>query len=405
MSNYVQPEGQEPAWPESPSRGAAYQGFPAGADVPPDPGQGYGARRGGPKRRMSRRLVAGTAFVGGVAAAAWAVGAPGTSPGGALAPPPLSASAIVQRIDPGMVDVASVLGGQGEESFGTGIVLTSNGLVLTNNHVIDGATATQVTDLGNGRTYPARVVGYDPTHDIALLKLTGASGLKTATIGQSASVSVGQKIVAVGNAGGKGGLPSVATGHVTGLGASITAVDEGSGTSELLSGMISTDAGIKPGDSGGPLLNTSGQVIGMNTAASTAMNEDSASGVPEEQAFSIPISRAIATVDKIKAGEGSATIHIGSTAFVGVDVLTSSQGSRIRGAEVRAVVQDGPAQSAGIQAGNTIISVDGRAVTSSSSLRNDLVRYHPGEQVTVRWVSQNDQVRSALITLVAGPAA
>jgi S1-C subfamily serine protease len=285
-------------------------------------------------------------------------------------------------------------------------VLSSDGVVLTNNHVVDGATSVKVTDIGNGQTYTAAVVGYNPTGDVAVLKLQGASGLRTASLGFSGSVGVGQKVVAVGNAGGRGGLPSVATGRVTGLNAAITAVDEGSGSSEHLTAMIGTDAGIKPGDSGGPLLNTSGQVIGMNTAASTAMMGAPASS---EHAFSIPISRAIAIVDKIKEGQGSGTVHIGPTAFLGVAV-TSRQGSGLPdsstgGATAQAVVPGGPAAAAGIQAGDTIVQIGGKAVTSPTSLRNDLVPYHPGNPVTVTWQTQQGQTESATLTLANGPTA
>jgi len=354
---------------------------------------------------MAGIVAAGLAFAVGAGAAVWAVGVPGTSLGGSLTNKALSTSAIVRMTDPAVVDVASTLGGQGAESFGTGIVLTSNGEVLTNNHVVDGATAIRVTDVGDGQTYQAKVVGYDPTHDIAVLKLSGASGLKTAKIGSSGSASVGQKVVAVGNAGGKGGLPSVATGRITGLNAAITAVDQGSGSSERLTGMLKSDTGIQAGDSGGPLLNTSGQVIGMNTAASSGMPEASTNS---EQAFSIPISRAIATADEIVAGQGSTTIHIGSTAFIGVEVAGASAGGAggsVRGALVEGVVGSGPAASAGIQAGDTIVSVNGKAVTSSSSLRNNLVIYHPGDRVTVKWVSQSGQTHSAQLTLGTGPVA
>ena len=397
--------------------GFGVPGQPGGPGyVGPGYGEPYGVPGREPRPRKSRRLVAGIvavgiAFAGGAGAAAWAVGVPGTSIGGALSHKTLSTSAIVQKTDPAVVDVVSTLGDQGAESAGTGIVLTSDGEVLTNNHVIDGATAIRVTDVGNGQTYQAKVVGYDPTHDIAVLKLQGASGLKTATIGTSSGVSVGQKVVAVGNAGGKGGLPSVATGHVTGLSASITAVDEGSGSSERLTGMIRTNAGIQAGDSGGPLLNTSGQVIGMNTAASTGMTEASTGSAQAEQAFSIPISRAVSTAGKITAGQATTTIHIGSTAFIGVGVAGSNSGqgapggSATRGASVQGVVQGGPAAAAGIQAGDTIVSINGKAVTSSSSLRNNLVIYHPGDQVTVKWVTQSGQTHSAQITLATGPAA
>ena len=152
---------------------------------------------------------------------------------------------------------------------GTGIVLTSNGEILTNNHVINGATSVSVTDIGNGKTYKATVVGYDESHDIAVLQLSGASGLTTATTGDSSTVNVGDSVVALGNAGGAGGTPSVAAGAVTALNQSITASDESSGSSEQLTGLIETNADIQAGDSGGPLVNSHGQVIGIDTAAST----------------------------------------------------------------------------------------------------------------------------------------
>ena len=351
------------------------------------------------------------AFAGGAGAAAWAVGVPGTSVGGALTNNGMSTAAIVRMTDPAVVDVVSTLGGQGAEAAGTGIVLSSNGLVLTNNHVIDGATSIRVTDIGNGHTYTASVQGYDPTHDIAVIKLNGASGLKTATIGNSSSVGVGQKVVAVGNAGGRGGLPSVATGQVTGLGSSITAVDQGSGSSERLTGMIRTNADIQPGDSGGPLLNTSGQVIGMDTAAGPGMTETSSGSQQSEQAFSIPISRAISTAQRITSGEASSTLHIGATGFIGVEVSGANTGQGLpggsvsTGAAVEGVVQGGPAAAAGIQAGDTIVSLNGKAVTSSTSLRNHLVIYHPGDHVTVHWLTPDGQGQSAQITLATGPAA
>jgi S1-C subfamily serine protease len=405
-SGYTQPGGYA-----LPSGYGPYGGG-QGYGPPPGYGQPGDGQPGGTGRRKSRRLVAGivaagVAFAGGAGVAGWAVGVPGTSIGGALAHKQLSTASIVQMTDPAVVDIVSTLGGQGAESAGTGIVLTSSGVVLTNNHVVDGATSIRVTDVGNGRTYTATVTGYSPTQDIAVIKLNGASGLRTASIGSSGDVSVGQKVVAVGNAGGRGGLPSVATGHVTALGAAITAVDQGSGSSEHLTGMIKTNAGIEPGDSGGPLLNTAGQVIGMNTAASTGTTEASTGS---EQAFSIPISRAIATADKIEAGDGSATLHVGATAFLGVQVEgqqggSAGSGSGGSGAAVEGVVTGGPAEAAGITAGDTIVSVGGKAVTSPTSLRNDLVTYHPGDRVTVTWQTEAGQSQSATVTLGTGPTA
>ena len=167
----------------------------------------------------------------------------------------LSTSQIASKVDPGIVDVTSTLGYQQATAMGTGIVLTSNGEILTNNHVINGATAISVTDIGNGKTYKATVVGYDESHDIAVLQLSGASGLTTASTGDSSSVGVGDSVVALGNAGGVGGTPAVAAGTVTALNQSITASDESSSSSEQLTGLLETNANIQAGDSGGPLVN------------------------------------------------------------------------------------------------------------------------------------------------------
>ena len=190
----------------------------------------------------------------------------------------LSASQIAARVDPGLVDVISTDGYQQATSEGTGIVLTSTGEVLTNNHVINGATSIKVVDVGNGKTYTAAVVGYDATQDVAVLQLQGASGLTTASLGDSSSVQTGDSVVALGNAGGKGGTPSVATGSVTALNQSITASDDLSGVSEQLTGLIETNADIQPGDSGGSLVNAYGEVIGMDTAASSACQSGQSAG-------------------------------------------------------------------------------------------------------------------------------
>ena len=190
---------------------------------------------------------------------------------------PSNISGIAAKVDPGLVDVNVTFGYQNVGGAGTGIVLTSDGEVLTNNHVIDGATKISVTDLGNGQTYPAAVVGYDSTHDIAVLQLQGASGLRTATLSKSAP-TVGEEVVAIGNVGGRGGTPTTAGGSITGLNQSITASDSLDGTNEQLTGLIETNADVQEGDSGGSLVNSAGQVIGMDTAASSSYSFQSQSG-------------------------------------------------------------------------------------------------------------------------------
>ena len=179
---------------------------------------------------------------------------------------PSDVGSIAAKVAPALVDVNSTFGYQGAQGAGTGVVLSSTGEILTNNHVIDGATKISVTDVGNGKTYDATVVGYDASHDVAVLQLHGASGLQTAKLGDSAAAAVGDPVVAIGNAGGTGGTPTSAGGSITALGQSITASDELGGTSEQLSGLIQVNANVQAGDSGGSLVNSAGQVIGIDTS-------------------------------------------------------------------------------------------------------------------------------------------
>jgi S1-C subfamily serine protease len=333
----------------------------------------------------------------------FALGGAGSSGTG----PTLTTSQIEAQVDPALVDVTSTLGYQQAESLGTGLVLTSNGEILTNNHVIEGATSIKVTDIGNGQTYQAKVVGYNQTKDIAVLQLQGASGLKTVKLGNSDTAAVGQKVVALGNAQGKGGTPSVATGQITALDKSITASDQGSGTTEQLTGLINHNAPIQPGDSGGPLVNTAGQVIGIDTAASNTMQFQQAQ---QTDAFAIPINDALAIGNQIEAGHASSTVHIGPTGFLGVEVESADNAARQgvqagSGAAVQGVLQGAPAAGAGISGGDVITSVDGHSVSSPSALQAALEEHHPGDKVTIGWTSGTGQSQSASVTLANGPAA
>jgi len=265
--------------------------------------------------------------------------------------------------------------------------------VLTNNHVINGATTINVVLPKTGKSYTARVVGYDRSADVALLQLRGASNLKTVSI-SSAKLSVGAKVTALGNAGGTGSITS-ASGTVTGLGKTITASDD-QGSSEQLTGLIETNAGIEPGDSGGPLLSSQGKVVGMDTAASAGFRFQAAAGV----SFAIPINAALSIARQIEAGHASSTIHVGSTAFLGVQV----QGSTAGGALVAGVEPGTPAAAAGLAAGDTIVSVEGTAVDSASALTRLLETHHPGDKVHVGWVGADGQSHSATVTLATGPA-
>jgi S1-C subfamily serine protease len=372
---------------------------------PYGPGVTDAGNAGSPRRRPRARPLALTAAV------AMAVGAGSAWALTASAATVLTTSQIVAKTNPAVVDVVSTLGLQNGAAAGTGIVLTSSGEVLTNNHVIDGATAVKVRDVGNGRTYTAAVVGYDAAQDIAVLQLKGASGLATASLGDSAAVRVSESVIAMGNAGGQNGTPSVATGRVTGLGQSITASDDSSGTSEQLTGLIRTNANIQPGDSGGPLINTRGQVIGIDTAASSGTGSQLRSSTAA-QAFTIPINKALSVVNQIEAGKSSATVHIGATGLLGVAVTSSaispsggaSGFSAGGGAEVAGVERGSGAADAGLAAGDVITSLGGHGITSPSAIRSVLSQYHPKDKVNISWTDQAARTHTATVVLTTGPA-
>ena len=308
------------------------------------------------------------------------------------------------EVDTGLVDIDTVLGDTTARAAGTGMVLTSTGIVLTNNHVVEGATSISVRDVGNGRTYRATVLGYDETKDLAVMKLTGASGLGTVTIGDSASVAVGEAVVAIGNAGGTGGTPHVADGTVTALDQSIVAGDAGSGRKEDLEGLIETDAGVEAGDSGGPLVTTSGVVIGMDTAASTTQSASfGASTSTTTQAYAIAIDTAISIAKAIEAGRSSSSVHLGATAFLGVRVEAGNDVGGSPGALVAGFSSGSPAEAAGMSPGDVITGIDGNTVTSPTILAEILERYRPGESVTVTFTTATGTGTSATVKLGTGP--
>jgi len=412
-----------------------------------------------PPRRSRGRHALGLTATAVVALAVGAGAGIGLSQGGstptghatATSKTMLTTSQIASRVDPGLVDVTSTLGYQGATAMGTGIVLTSNGEILTNNHVVNGATSVSVRDIGNGKTYKATVVGYDASHDVAVLQLSGASGLTTATTGNSSTVKVGDNVVGLGNAGGAGGTPSVAPGTVTALNQSITASDEGGGSSEQLSGLIETNADIQPGDSGGPLVNAYGEIIGMDTAASTSGSQvggnggsgngfggfgdgsgsgfggsgsgfggsgstgsgstgsgstgSSSSGQDSTtQGFAIPIDSALSIAAQIEAGHASSTVHIGATAFLGLELASSGQqGSS--GVALAGAASGTPAANAGLGEGDVVTSLNGQTVSSSTDIQNILAGLHPGDKVSIGWTDASGQSHTATVTLASGPTA
>ena len=391
-----------------------------------------------PPRRHYGRTALGltaTAIVAAGVGAGAAIGLSSGSSSGSTATSTskevLSTSQIANRVDPAIVDVTSTLGYQQATAKGTGIVLTSDGEILTNNHVIHGATSISVTDIGNGKTYKAAVVGYDESHDIAVLQLSGASGLTTASTGNSSAVGVGDRVVALGNAGGRDGTPAVAAGAITGLNRSITASGESSGSSEQLTGLLETNADIQAGDSGGPLVNEHGQVIGIDTAASSGYQfgggglgdggfggfGDGSSGSSGSsgsagssgtgsttQGYAIPINTALGIAKEIKAGQASSTVHIGATAFLGLEIA-SSQSGYYQGVALAGTRAGTAAAEAGLGQGDVVTALDGKSVTSGTDITKILVGHHPGDKVSITWTDTSGQSHSATLTLGTGPAA
>jgi S1-C subfamily serine protease len=296
----------------------------------------------------------------------------------------------------GVVDINTVLGYQNAEAAGTGMVLTSAGEILTNNHVVSGATSIRFTVVSSGATYTATVVGTDPTDDIAVLQLAHASGLQVADVSHQAA-QLGDAVTAVGNAGGTGGTPSAASGTVTALNQSITATDETGSGAEHLTGLIQTDAAVQPGDSGGPLYDSaSGKIVGIDTAASSGAVVDG---------YAIPISTALSIAGQIVSGVDNSTIDQGYPAFLGVSVVPTAPTTAGGGAAIAGVLSGGPAQRAGLSAGDVITAVGGTAIGSSGDLTTALAGHAPGDTVRLSWTDAAGASHSASVTLATGPAA
>jgi S1-C subfamily serine protease len=285
--------------------------------------------------------------------------------------------------------------GHGIRTEGTGIVLTRGGEVLTNHHVIEGATSVRVKIPETGKTYDAEILGYDVHADAALLKLDGAHGLRTAPV-LPGGPRVGQKVLAVGGATGS---VKFSVGHVTGLGASVSAGDELSGGNEQLKGLIEFDAAIQPGDSGGPLIDLRGNVLGIDTAGGSKAGFFQLIN-RQHVAYAIPIRSALGVVHRIERGQQSASLHVGATAFLGIELDPTSISA---GADVAGAVKGSPAAVAGLRAGAHITGVDGVAISEPEQLVAQLLAKHPGDSIALDWSDAAGR-HTATIVLVPGPA-
>ena len=299
----------------------------------------------------------------------------------------------------GVVVIDTVLDYQSARAAGTGLVLTSDGRILTNNHVVEGATSITVTVVSTGAEYAAEVVGTDATDDIAVLELVDASGLTVADLDTSGTVAVGDAVTGVGNANGTGTL-TAAAGAVLSLEQSITAQSSDGSNAEDLTGLIEVDADIESGESGGPLYDADGEVIGIDTAASSGTTDITGYAIPIEDALLV-----VAAIDAAAAtGVDTDTISVGYPAFLGIGLGSSASSStRTDAALVGGVIADTPAETIGLAAGDTITAVDGIAVATATALTATLAGYAPGDTVTIDWVDAAGAAHSAAATLIAGP--
>jgi S1-C subfamily serine protease len=289
----------------------------------------------------------------------------------------------------GIVDIYTTLGYEdGAAAAGTGMLISRNGEVLTNNHVIRDATKFKVVDVTTHRSYNATVVGYSVSHDVAVLQLANASHLPTIKLGGYVKLHVGQTVIARGNAQGRGGAPKAAPGRVIALHRKIVARDI-SGESETLHNVIATNTAVEPGDSGGPLQDVHNRAIGMVTAGST---------VGVARGFAIPIRQALLYARTIMKGKSSPAIHVGPTAFLGV-VLKDVSG----GTQIQQVLPNLPAADAGLVAGDVITSLDGAPISSMADMRRALLSLAVGTAVSIGWNDTTGTAQTGTITPASGP--
>jgi S1-C subfamily serine protease len=311
-----------------------------------------------------------------------------------------SANAIAARVSPAIVDINTTLGNG--QAAGTGMIISSTGEILTNNHVVTGSTSISVAVEGRSSSYSAHVVGVNVSQDVAVIQIDASvSGLPTVKFADSSSLHVGDAVIAIGNALGQGGAPHVETGQITALDQTITA-SEGGGAAETLNGMIQSDALIYEGDSGGALVNSSGQVIGMITAGQAQGFRSSASSV----GYAIASNTALSVTNRIRAHELASDLTYGQVGYLGVavqslDAAAAQQlGLRVSsGALVTATPQPGtPAANAGIGRYSVITRVGGSDVTSADSLGTAVKSHQPGDSVSVTWVNSSG-THTASVTL------
>ena len=353
------------------------------------------SQKTGPKSILSSRigLLLVAALIGGLAghyASSSSTNGNGltiqsvtNSPGAAILPNGESIPKLVQRLLPSVVSI-DVTGAAGEDQ-GTGMIISSTGLVITNNHVISSATSggtITVTRSGTTKKLPATLIGTNPINDVALIRINNISGLPAVSFGNSKQLNVGDAVVAIGNALGlAAGTPTVTTGIVSALGRTVTA--SSSASTETLNDMIQTDAAINPGNSGGPLLDSAGNVIGMNTAVAGTLPDGSSA---QNIGFAIPAANIQALLKQLIAGQ--TVINHGAYMGVEIESLTPALQQQYHfsvssGAVIMSVVAGTAAANAGLKQGDIIVGINGTKIGGGADVQQVISYRHPGDLVTL----------------------
>ena len=304
----------------------------------------------------------------------------------------LSVGQLLAKVGPSVVSIEVALGRQGQGA-GSGVIISADGLVLTNAHVVRGATAIAVK-FADGTSKDADLVGSAPSRDIALVRMRDASGLTPAVLGSSAALNVGDDVVAIGNALDLGDAPTVTRGIVSAKGRSL---DNGEIT---LDNLIQTDAAINHGNSGGPLLNMQGEVVGINSAGIENTNT---------LGFAIEIDAVKPLIDELKNGGGQAAIAYLGVQSLNVDELDPTTADELgvsgvtSGVVIAGVGDRTPAEEAGLRAGDVVVGIDGKAITSKDDVRKAITAKKPGDTMTIE-VDRAGQRRTLTATLGSRPA-
>jgi S1-C subfamily serine protease len=313
---------------------------------------------------------------------------------------------VVKRVQPAVVNVTSrtvtvdTIGGGAQvgKGVGTGFVIRSDGIIVTNFHVVEGALNLKVTlPPPDGRVFPARVIGGDSEHDLAVLKVN-ATGLSTVPLGDSGKVALGERVVALGYALALPGGPTVTSGIISALQRTVQAQDPSApngGLTRIYQDVIQTDAAINPGNSGGPLVDLAGNVIGINTAGN-----ESAQNI----GFAIAIDAAKAIIDQAVAHPSAPEAYLGVSTETVDAGLAAQLGLLVdHGALVLAVAPGGPAAKTSMTQGDVIVSFDGKAVNTSDQLGTLISKHRPGDVVTVGVVDVSGNRSTATATLGVRP--